>query len=974
MQTRKSGILALVLGLAVLGGAACESKTDVQVPPTPVVVTLNIAPDPVPALTVGQTVQLVAVVTGSSNQSATWTSSNTTVATVDGTGKVEAKAAGVAVISAVSAADANARDAVTIQVTSGGGPVTGTPTISIASVTNFATNVPVNPGNVAGVVDVTMNVDIPAGVSASAVRVTLNGTEVCRQTFATGGSAEVSAAVPVTITCSINTAAVNATTGAPLFPNGSYSGNNSIRAEVLSPTNTVLASATFQPIVLNNVDVINAVLTTSKAPVTGPGGLSWRGGDVTVTLTPTIFSGSANNLSSVTVTLSNSAQAAMEGTVPAGCGSTRTTTNGVPPTATCTVVTNVRTASTATNGAFSVTFPNSGAFGAASQTAGVVGQIEDPNVMVTISGVTTGGNNFASNYVVRLGAANGNIIADRTGGVNNTQVQVPLRLDNLAPRVTNFAMLANQYVNGAFTFGATTGAGCTAGAATAAPCFTTVSYGSNSQTTQFNVLTTGGAAVNGGANVQNASTVDESTTSTSYIAQAVTTDLLGNSRTVYATAPGAAPSTTQAGAVRFGVDRTPPTVSFDAGQPADNSTNSGLAYNTSFNDAGVGPSGFPANPTQIKVEAITAAGTTCYNPDGTAQAAGTCTFVNDSDGDFVLPAGVDAYFRVTVRSVDIAGNTSAEISRVQLRDFTAPVAGAIATPSSIAGGSSVTFTAPLTDNVELGDVLPAIGYEENAVNVYLASPRQQIGTYGFDTFSNTNPGNFTVNPFIRSIETTAANVPSGTISRASEVQMATRDVAGVQLSDACPAAGAADDATTQNCRLRTANILAATAFGIGGTGVETSWAAGNRPFAPVSGTNPNGGGTGFSQSGAATSVCSNNPVGANAGCNVVTATSVTLTATATGPAQTFANPFSNLQFYAIDPVTGRSFSVCTASVSVSDNTQNATRTWTYTCSWNPGTQSTIPNAAGVYNVFALGTDSSGRGLMSNLRTVTVTSD
>ena len=69
MQTRKYGILAMVVGAAFLG--ACEKKTtEVIVEPPPTVITLNIAPDPVPVLDVGQTFQLVSVVAGSATQTA----------------------------------------------------------------------------------------------------------------------------------------------------------------------------------------------------------------------------------------------------------------------------------------------------------------------------------------------------------------------------------------------------------------------------------------------------------------------------------------------------------------------------------------------------------------------------------------------------------------------------------------------------------------------------------------------------------------------------------------------------------------------------------------------------------------------------------------------------------------------------------------------------------------------------------------
>src|SRR5207253_10852676 len=136
----------------------------------------------------------------------------------------------------------------------------------------------------------------------------------------------------------------------------------------------------------------------------------------------------------------------------------------------------------------------------------------------------------------------------------------------------------------------------------------------------------------------------------------------------------------------------------------------------------------------------------------------------------------------------------------------------------------------------------------------------------------------------------------------------------------------------QNCTRRQDAITANVQQGIGGVAEPTTYGSAGRPF----GTGANNGGTFFTQTGAATSVCSDNPGGGAAGCAVVTARSVTLTATATGPALTFQNPFARVIFYATDPVSGRSFQVCAApATSVTDNTTTVTRTWTYSCSWTP---------------------------------------
>ncbi|MGQ0562133.1 MAG: hypothetical protein ACT443_09695 [Gemmatimonadota bacterium] len=992
MLTRKSGMLALILGVAVLG-AACEEKDELVLPPPPPpVITLNLAPDPVPNLTVGQTLQLVAIVSGTATQTATFTSSAAAIAEVNQTtGLVTAKAPGTAVITAVSTVDATARDAVSVTVVAAGpgGPPVGQPSISIGSVTQFGTLFPVNPGNVFGTIDVTMNVDIPPGVPAQAVRVTLNGKEVCRQQFAAGGSEDAAAAgaVPVTIVCSINTAATNPD-GTPIFPNASLTGTASIRAQVVNAANEPLASATFQPIVLNNVDVIVANITTSKGPAAGADGLSWRGGDVTVTLTPTIFTGTANNPTSLTVTLTSSGAGVIQGDA-SGCS-----TIALP--STCGVDVETGTDADASNG-FSVVFDDASTFGTAAATAGA-GGIEDPNVAVAVNGLVASGNNFAGNTIINL---NGVPLTAVPGGAN------VLRLDNLAPRVTLLditpatlacAPQAACFVNGAFAF------------ATRAGFAATVDLGVDRQTTTFAAGPNAASLTTATSGAQLAETVVANTN----VLRATTTDALQNSRAVFATnvatcvsasstSVAAANLQPQAGTCagvasiqQFGVDLTAPTISATgngvgvatAAAPGTQNT-----FTFSASDAGVGPSAI--RQFNFKIEQITPAGTVCLNPAG---AAISCT----TNGGFTAVAAAgspavttivlpdaSAYYRITATAQDFAGNVSTARTDIQLRDFVPPVAGGLSTPSSIVGNTTASFSAPIQDDVELGDILPAIGYEENAVNIYLANPRTEIGTYGFDVFSNTNPGVFTVNQFVRSIERTGACVPSTgagcfpttVISRANEVQMLTRDVAGDQLNDPCPGIAAADNAVTQNCRLRISDISAAIAFGIGGTGVETSFTAANRPF----GTGVNNQGTFFGQTASSasspsvdpaanTNVCSNNPVGPNAGCNLVTTTSITLFAQAKGPSQTFANPFQRVSFYAIDPVTGRSFEVCAASASAVDNTANNTRTWIYSCTWTPTAASPVPSAAGVYQVFALGVDASGRALASQNRQVTLTSD
>ncbi|HUF50117.1 MAG TPA: Ig-like domain-containing protein, partial [Longimicrobiales bacterium] len=100
----------------VRGAAAV---TVVAAPPS--LVTIDLVPDAA-SVQVGGTVQLLALVDGTTNLAVTYTSSAATVAMVNTSGLVTGLAAGTAVITATSSADATKRDASVITVTAGPPP------------------------------------------------------------------------------------------------------------------------------------------------------------------------------------------------------------------------------------------------------------------------------------------------------------------------------------------------------------------------------------------------------------------------------------------------------------------------------------------------------------------------------------------------------------------------------------------------------------------------------------------------------------------------------------------------------------------------------------------------------------------------------------------------------------------------------------------------------------------------------------
>lgn len=472
MRTTKFGFLALVAGALALG--ACESKQDIILPTPQVDTVVTITPNPVPQLKKGQTAQLVATVQGTSNQAVTWSViSGSNVASVSASGLVTANAPGVAVVQAVSQANPNAKAAVSISVadttTGGTGPI-GQPSISIGAINQNGTNTQVNPGNVFGTVDVIMNVDIPVGVSASAVRVTVNGVEVCRQAFSNSGSADPStqSAVPVQITCTINTAALN--NGVAVFPNGTYQ----VRAEVLNPSGTVIASATSQQLVFNNADAAGISATViNGSNAFDAAGLRWDTGDLQVTISPAIYSGSANNVSRATITVTDT-----------NTGATATQT--------------VTTANSA--GAFVATFQKSG--GAA---ATRVDDFEGP-VTVTVTTVTAAGNNGPANF-----AATG------------------IRLDNQAPDDTNADATVATFVNPANNwYGASTSLASADRVANLAE-LSDEGVNSNTVTYEYTTDLTGAA---GWTAFTSTSQLPQTTTTNGFLVRARVCDKLNNCTTV----------------------------------------------------------------------------------------------------------------------------------------------------------------------------------------------------------------------------------------------------------------------------------------------------------------------------------------------------------------------------------------------------------------------------------------------------------
>ncbi|MGH7555266.1 MAG: hypothetical protein ACREMQ_19865, partial [Longimicrobiales bacterium] len=866
------------------------------------------------------------------------------------------------------------------------------PTIVLTTVNQGGTNAPVAINNVFGQIDIVADLDRAGAVGTFRVEWLLDTTEVCEQTFTTppeGLSAEEAQAVP--ISCSVNTAAFNTTSGAVTFPNGVHR----VSVRVVDAQGTVVATNSdnqFSNLTFNNTNFITAVISSSRGSAAGaagprslaPVGSLWNAGDVTFTLLSVNYgatSGAGNqNLANLSITITTG------GAGSNGVGACVSTNNAITdptvalvdggggaapltdPTGTlpnCGPATAARTVNAPASGTFALTFPENAAMSAA---ASGVANVEDI-FTVAVASVTLGGQAGPP-------CINPAPVVNPQGPLCGTFFQNPLRVDNLAPRITRLNIVRpNQYFNGQFvpSFAVTAlgNPACPTVAGAEGPCGRAVDYGVNAQTTAGNFTFSAGPTATTLVNVTaNFGPLPETVVAQTNLFQLSVRDALQNTRARFATATSTITSATAAGTLLFGIDNTAPTLTITAGPP-DLSTNCPIPPSNpatpacagvtqwiiAFTDAGIGPSGFNVNPVSVKLERTNSTGLVCVHPNTGATVSCTTNngFVAD-DGTVNVPV-TNAYYNLITFVTDAANNSSPQTVRLTLRDNVPPVAGGISSPATIVGGAPASFVSALTDLVELGDNTPYVTF--GAGVIHLAEPRITIGTYGPTPLVTTDAGAVTIAAFIKSTESVSgAGLPTGTVSPATTFSLAVRDVAGVQLADPCPAAGAVDGSATQNCILRRVDITAAVA-------TSNTFPA----YTALNALNAANALHGlFTQAAPSAAIVCTLVVG---NCTpAATPKSVTLTATVTGPAATFANPFTRVNFYWLD-ASGRYINAGLASVTITDNTVLNTRTITFTLIWTPA--GILPPGAADFatTVIAVGVNAAGSALVSPTQPITL---
>ncbi len=955
---------------------------------------------------VGDKVTLAASVdagAGVTVRTVTWTSSNTAIVTVDGTGIVTGVAVGTASVVAAATADPTVKSAAVITVAAAGG---GTPSISIASTNTTVcgvagcNSVPANLSNFGtgtgigftGQLDVTVNVDAN-GSTLKSVQGTLTcgGNKLTAQQILSAAptvAADENAA-PVALT--FPTAQFDPKTGAPaLFNTGAFNVKDQTTppcqlAVSVTPTAGSSVNASALSVTLNNLDVAIVNTTKSGNSASDAFGLPWVSGDITVAVLPVLYS--QRTAASLLITL------------PGAAGATQT----VPAAA---------TGSTSATWANSTT-PSSNV---AQKTLNTIDANGFPaGVHPTVTVIDAAGNSAAL-------------------GQGNPTSQSDFRIDNQSPQPPlsfQIPQSQGQWVNGSYAFSSSSSSapaaaevkyiacgdgtaptatnpqtGCSAQAGvSAATSGSPIPPGGKNPNSTLKVfafdVTTGatvpGALTNGtstssttcnAASTANgwidvstdASTLTEGPTNTRYIVRAVETDKLGNIRcNDLATAPNTI-NTTGGLFVRatMGSDKTPPTVpnnrlanSNEVATAVNDQQAVGCPTQPPLNTAGTNCapapvlpsftfsaidnlSGFSAAPVSTKMTRFSTGGTaTCIIGTGSSCNA---TFLSISPVLLDNGTNVDGYYTYTASVFDLATNFTALPSRTALVDRQAPVMGGIQVPATLTGGQAVNFATQATDNLDLISsdftLTYAIAPAGLANNLAIRAPGPSLGVAFDNTLTTASSFSFAVASFVRTIATTsAANAPQFNPILPTNVTGRTYDAGSNQSAPSTSAITAA------NIPLIGTGIAPQTNFTL------------PQPNTAVFQT--------FQVSNAAASISNCDPT-AVAGCPAH-ATTVNLTATATGtegagpPAFQFLNPFpAGLSFYYNDPVTLEWILIGTVPApSVSDNVTATIRTFTWTFGgWDPPTAL----GTGAVNIVAIGVNSVGDGLASaNNAAITLTS-
>jgi len=163
-----------------------------------------------------------------------------------------------------------------------------TASVAISNITAITSGNPVNPGNIAGVISVNISVDA-GDDTLQRLEALLDGEVFYTQTFSQAAAAEAAEeaeGAPFLVSAPLNTASFDADTGTPDYLNGQY--ELTVRLATVEGGNS--AAVTSQTLTFNNNDVLVSNIASTRQ-ANDAAGFLWRGGDVTVTYLPVLYSG-----------------------------------------------------------------------------------------------------------------------------------------------------------------------------------------------------------------------------------------------------------------------------------------------------------------------------------------------------------------------------------------------------------------------------------------------------------------------------------------------------------------------------------------------------------------------------------------------------------------------------------------------------------------------------------------------------------
>ena len=914
--------MIFVVGAAFL--AACGDKVTVAAPTpaTPAVTKINsveVAPASA-TITAGQGITFTAAVNADAGVTSTiaWTSSVSTI-TVSSAGVVTTTAAsvtpGAAICATATAGTQSVKGCATLVVVSTPAVIPASVSINSIQVTGAVGGATVNPAAVVGGIDITLNVN-PGNQTVSKVVLLVGGARTDSQTFTAAQAAALRFASDEAIAAqstfpqivfSVNTAKYNMTTGAPAWLNGTQAVSAQLyttqAGTASAATASVATSLTFA-----NVNGFHVTTTATGSNVVDGTGYRWNGnGALTVNALPVMYSGAVVG----TVNAALGANTAV-GSTCAGAPAANTGTSSTSPFAIAIALTAGQSPAGCTT-----TFPN----------------------MLALTATTAAGDN----------------IATTTSGVLNTQTG--LRWDNVAPPTAGFtAALAvngrtgnwiNDVVSLNTIVSATNVNGAVAAAVVDAGIGGAITYSPKVGTT-FTLAKTGTVSAN-------ASALAASATNAGYCVIMYTADLLGNTSVSPGTgstcalpvaASGYVLPAGGIGSVPFGVDRANPTIAYSGGLGANAMISTATfvgEFSVTVSDTGlVGNSGMqPGSPVKMQITQRIAAGngagtTSAKNADGTAATTAgvlASTGVNAAGNPIYTTAiaalTTDAYFTFNATAADAAGNTASVSPRTVAHDDGALVVGLVASPITVS-------TIGWTGSAFVNDALDIASYWFSANYATMIG----VGVPAFAAAASVAPDRFAqastaVNGFDAPSFLNTNYAVSNTVNLPLAMQ-----VGGVLY----PMSGINVNAT--NAGNLTVNGVSA---------APPAVAPALAVFAPV----------GLATFPAITSSIASNNIssGVTTAATAGNPASGTLTAIATGPTATFNNPFSRVDFYAVNNggAAGTEWRLIGSSAVSTLVDVGAVRTFSWNLSISGATLYTTLGytATAITNVIAVGYNASG---------------